>query len=80
MGMRIAGIEKDASRPGRTPAISAETVTRILQKTTQEKPEAATHWSTRSMAKAIGVGKDMVRRVWAAHGLKPHLTQHISQR
>ena len=72
---RIAGIEKDASRPGRTPAITAETVTRILQKTTQGKPEAATHWSTRSMAKAIGVGKDTVRRVWAAHGLKPHLTR-----
>jgi transposase len=73
--LRIVGIEKDASRPGRTPAIAAETVTRILQKTTQERPEAATHWSTRSMAKAIGVGKDTVRRVWAAHGLKPHLTR-----
>lgn len=72
---RMAGIEKDASRPGRTPAITAATVTRIVQKTTQEKPENATHWSTRSMAKAIGVGKDTVRRVWAAHGLKPHLTR-----
>ena len=59
---RIVGIEKDASRPGRTPAITAETVTRILQKTMQEKPEAATHWSMRSMAKAIGVGKDTVHR------------------
>ena len=73
--LRIAGIEKDASRPGRTPAITAETVARILQKTTQEKPETATQWSTRSMAKAIGVGKDTVRRVWVAHGLKPHLTR-----
>jgi len=60
----------DARRPS-----PQRTVTRILQKTTQEKPEAATHWSTRSMAKAIGVGKDTVRRVWAAHGLKPHLTR-----
>jgi transposase len=72
---RTAGIEKDASRPGRLPAITAETMTRIVQKTTQEKPENATHWSTRSMAKALGVGKDTVRRVWAAHGLKPHLTR-----
>jgi transposase len=72
---RTAGIEKDASRPGRTPAISAETVARIIHKTTQEKPEAATHWSTRSMAKAMGVSKDTVRRVWVAHGLKPHLTR-----
>ena len=74
---RTAGIEKDASRPGRTPAITAETVTRIVRKTTQEKPEAATHWSTRSMAKAVGVSKATVQRIWAAHGLKPHLTRNF---
>lgn len=72
---RTAGIEKDAPRPGRTPAITAETVTRIVRKTTQETPEGATHWSTRSMAKAIGVSKATVQRIWAAHGLKPHLTR-----
>ncbi|HBO46022.1 MAG TPA: IS630 family transposase [Planctomycetaceae bacterium] len=72
---RTAGIEKDAPRPGRTPAITAETVTRIVRKTTQEKPETATHWSTRSMAKAVGVSKATVQRIWAAHGLKPHLTR-----
>lgn len=72
---RIAGIEKDAPRPGRTPVIATETVTRIVRKTTQEKPEAATHWSTRSMAKAVGVSKATVQRIWAAHGLKPHLTR-----
>jgi transposase len=72
---RTAGIEKDASRPGRTPAITTKTVTRIVRKTTREKPEAATHWSTRSMAKAVGVSKATVQRIWAAHGLKPHLTR-----
>lgn len=72
---RMTGIEKDAPRPGRTPAITSETVTRIVRKTTQEKPEAATHWSTRSMAKAVGVSKATVQRIWAAHGLKPHLTR-----
>jgi transposase len=70
--LRTAGIEKDASRPGRPPAISAATVTRIVEKTTREKPENATHWSTRSMAKAVGVSKDTVRRVWEAHGLKTY--------
>jgi transposase len=74
---RTAGIERDASRPGRTPAITAETVTRIVRKTTQEKPEVATHWSTRSMAKAVGVSKATVQRIWAAHGLKPHLTRNF---
>ena len=75
--LRTAGIEKDATRPGRTPAIAAETVTKIIQKTTQEQPPNATHWSTRSMAKAVGVSKATVQRVWAAHGLKPHLTRNF---
>ena len=39
------------------------------------KPANATHWSTRAMAKAVGVSKDTVQRVWAAHGLKPHLVK-----
>ncbi len=73
--LRVAGIEKDAPRPGRTPALAAETVDLIVRKTTQEKPAGATHWSTRTMAKAVGVSKDTVQRVWAAHGLKPHLVK-----
>src|SRR3974390_3276559 len=73
--LRLAGIEKDAPRPGRMPAVPAKTVNLIVRKTTQEKPENATHWSTRTMAKAVGVGKDTVQRVWAAHGLKPHLVK-----
>jgi transposase len=68
----ISGIEKDAPRPGRTPRLDAE---EIIRKTTQEKPENATHWSTRSMARAVGVSDASVRRVWHAHGLKPHLQE-----
>jgi transposase len=72
---RIGGIEKDAPRPGRNPSIPAETVKLILEKTTREKPKAATHWSTRTMAKAVGVSKATVQRIWSANGLKPHLTK-----
>lgn len=72
---RLAGIEKDAPRPGRTPSIPTTTVELILHKTTQEKPKGATHWSTRTMAKAVGVSKATVQRVWAANGLKPHLVK-----
>jgi transposase len=68
----FAGIEKDAPRPGRTPATTPETVDRIVHLTTQEKPRHATHWSTRTMAAAVGVSPSTVRRVWRAHGLKPH--------
>ena len=73
--LRTEGIAKDASRSGRTPTVAKETIELIVQKTTQEKPAAATHWSTRTMAKAIGVSKNTVQRVWAAHGLKPHLVR-----
>lgn len=73
--LRLAGIESDAPRPGRTPAIPSATIELILQKTTQEKPAAATHWSTRSMAKTVGVSKATVSRVWRANGLKPHLSK-----
>ena len=69
----LAGLEKDAPRPGRTPKISATTVKRVIHKTRQEKPPNATHWSTRSMAKAVGISETTVRRIWHKHGLKPHL-------
>lgn len=65
----VAGIEKDAPRPGRVRQIDVE---EIVRKTTQEKPDNATHWSTRSMARALGISAASVRRVWQAHGLKPH--------
>jgi transposase len=66
----IAGIEKDAPRPGRTRTIDPE---EIIRKTTQEKPAQATHWTTRSLARALGISEATVRRAWHAHGLKPHL-------
>jgi len=68
----IAGIKSDASRPGRTPKVGAELVQRIVTKTTTEHPAHATHWSTRSMAREVGVSEKTVRRIWHAHGLKPH--------
>ncbi len=68
----LAGIEKDAPRPGRTPAVSDEKVQQIIHKTTREKPANATHWSTRTMAAEAGVSASTVSRIWRAHGLKPH--------
>ncbi len=48
---------------------------RIIQKTTREKPANATHWSTRTLADELGVTQSMVHRVWKANGLKPHLVK-----
>jgi transposase len=68
----IDGLEHDAARPGRTPSISNEVVRMVINKTTQEKPANATHWSTRSMAAAAGISEASVRRIWHSNGLKPH--------
>ena len=67
---RLCGIERDLPR-GAPPQTVA--VARLIELTTQSKPEAATHWSTRSMAKELGVSAASVSRHWRKHGLKPHL-------
>ena len=41
----IAGLRRDATRPGRKPPLSAEVIERVVHKTLHETPEAATHWS-----------------------------------
>ena len=74
---RISGIEKDAPRGGRPPSSRGEVEALIIEKTTQEKPENETHWSTRSLAKELGVTHSMVHRVWQANGLKPHLVTNF---
>lgn len=69
---RLAGIEREAPRPGRTPAIAPVVLQRIVTLTTTTTPSAATHWSTRTLAVEVGVSPKTVHRVWQAHGLKPH--------
>jgi transposase len=71
----LAALHKDAPRPGRPHTVSTDKVQEIVHKTTQEKPTAATHWSTRTMAMAVGVSAATVRRIWHANGLKPHLAR-----
>src|SRR5260370_39497419 len=68
----LTGIERDETRPGRKPKISARKVKTIVALTTQQRPDNATHSSTRSMAAAAGVSAASVRRLWQAHGPKPH--------
>jgi transposase len=74
---RLAGIEKDAPRGGRRPKAREKMACRIIEKTTQETPPNATHWSTRTLAKELGTSPAMVQRVWKANGLKPHLTRNF---
>ena len=57
---------------GRKPTLSREAVERIVDATLQTKPAGATHWSCRTMAKAQGVSKATVNRIWQSHRIKPH--------
>lgn len=68
-----SGIEKDAPRGGRPSDARQAAEKRIIEATTAKKPKNATQWSTRSLAKKLGVSRAMVHRVWQANGLKPHL-------
>ena len=69
----IDGIQKDAPRGGRKRSARSDAKVRdIIHRTTQTTPPDATHWSTRSMARAEGISEATVRRVWREHGLKPH--------
>lgn len=64
-------------RPGQlpsklTPALRA----RILARTRQAPPDGSTHWSLRKMAALLGVGRELIRKVWKEADLKPHVLEH----
>jgi transposase len=69
----IEGLLRDKTRPSRKPPLAAAVKLTVLSKTATERPANATHWSTRSMAKAVGISHTSVQRIWAQAGLKPHL-------
>ena len=68
----VAGLLKDAARPGRKKRIRAEEVAAIVNATLQTTPRDATHWSVRTLAKRQRVSPAMVHRIWQAHNLQPH--------
>lgn len=62
----------DEPRCGAPRSIGDDEVERVVRMTLEERPRAATHWSTRSMAKASGLTQTAVVRIWKAFGLQPH--------
>jgi transposase len=71
---RLEGLT-DEPRPGVPRTITDEQVEQVITKTLEETPPDATHWSTRSMARATGMSQTAIVRIWRAFGLKPHLDQ-----
>src|SRR4030043_833162 len=66
------GLAEDASHGPSQKALPPDRGNAIVDATLQTIPGDATQWSVRSMAKAQGVGKSTVQRIWDAHGLQPH--------
>lgn len=73
----VPGLLRDAPRPGRRKRITLAKVAAIVEATVKTRPPAATHWSTRTMAKAQGVSEATVRRIWHQHRLQPHRVERF---
>jgi transposase len=71
---RLEGLV-DEPRPGAPRTISDEQVEQVVVKTLEELPNDATHWSTRSMARATGMSQSAISRIWRAFGLQPWRTE-----
>lgn len=71
---RIDGLF-DEPRPGAPRQIGDDQIEAVIVRTLETTPRGATHWSLRDMAKASGVSRSTVNRIWRAFGLQPHRTE-----
>jgi transposase len=65
----------DEPRPGAPRTITDADVERVMTLTLEAAPPDATHWSTRSLARATGMSQTAVSRIWRAFALRPHRTE-----
>lgn len=65
----------DEPRPGTPRKITDADVEKVVVQTLETTPKGATHWSTRDMAKHVGLSHTTIGRIWRAFGLKPHRSE-----
>jgi transposase len=73
---RLAGLA-DAPRPGQPRKITDAQVEEVITRTLESRPQNATHWSTRGMARQCGLSQNAIHRIWKTFGLKPHLQENF---
>jgi transposase len=71
---RLDGLS-DEPRVGAPRTIGDEKVYQVITQTLENTPTHATHWSTRTMGKQVGLSQSAVSRIWRAFGLQPHRSQ-----
>jgi transposase len=71
---RVAGLF-DEPRPGVARRITDAQIEALIVRTLETTPRGATHWSTRGMAKAMGVSAMTVSRIWRAFNVQPHRSE-----
>jgi transposase len=71
---RLEGL-KDDPRTGAPRRIGDSAVERAIATTLEQAPETGTHWSTRGLARAVGMSQTTVSRIWRAFGLQPHWSE-----
>jgi transposase len=67
----LVGLHDDP-RPGAKRTITDAHVEAVLTTTLESTPADATHWSTRRLARQLGMSQSAVTRIWHAFGLQPH--------
>ena len=73
----IESLLRDKTRkPGKKP-ISDEVKNELCRIVCNEKPENATHWSTRELGKRLGIGHATVNTILRERGLKPHIVKNF---
>ena len=73
---RLDGLADDP-RPGPPRKITDAMVEEVIVKTLEQAPPDATHWSTRSMAEAMGMSQTSVSQIWRTFGIKPHVVEEF---
>src|SRR2546428_2054604 len=71
---RVDGL-LDEPRPGAPRRICDEDVEKVIALTLETTPADATHWSTRSMSRRVGLSQSAISRIWRAFALQPHRTE-----
>jgi len=68
----------DEPRVGRPRSVTDADVERVVDKTLHDHPKKSTHWSSRSLAKDLGLSQSAVGRIWKAFGLRPDRAESFS--